>query len=196
MLDVTHAKYVSSCVDVADIPVHNGIEIVLLGRSNVGKSTFINKITNRKKLAYTSQTPGKTQTLNIYEINPNLVFVDVPGYGYAKVSKTQREAFGNMIEGYLLGSDKLKLALLLIDFKVGPTQDDLMMFDFLAYHNIPFVIIATKYDKIAKSKRKKQEDKIINQLGIQKDNIIFYSATDDVSVNKIKDMIENEISAS
>ena len=168
MLDVTHAKYVTSCVKVEDIPDHDGIEIVLLGRSNVGKSTFINKITNRKKLAYTSQTPGKTQ----------------------------REAFGNMIEGYLSGSDKLKLALLLIDFKVGPTQDDLIMFDFLAYHNIPFVIIATKYDKIAKSKRKKQEDKIINQLGIDKDNIIFYSATDDVSVNKIKDMIENEISAS
>lgn len=196
MLDVTQAKYVTSCVDYRDIPQHSGIEIVLLGRSNVGKSTFINKVTDRKKLAYTSQTPGKTQTLNIYDINPDLVFVDVPGYGYAKVSKKQRESFANMIEKYLSGSKKLKLAFLLVDFKVGPTEDDLIMFDFLVHHEIPFIIICTKYDKLAKSKRKKQEEKIINQLGITKENIIFYSATDNNSIMKVKDMIENEISAS
>src|SRR5699024_7654870 len=130
-------------------------EVALSGRSNVGKSTFINSMIGRKNMARTSQQPGKTQTLNFYDIDQQLVFVDVPGYGYAKVSKKQREQFGKMIEKYITEREQLKLVIQLIDIRHAPTQDDVLMYDFLKYYDLPVLIIATKQDKIAKGKIQK-----------------------------------------
>ncbi|MFZ8102334.1 ribosome biogenesis GTP-binding protein YihA/YsxC, partial [Staphylococcus arlettae] len=125
-------------------------EVALSGRSNVGKSSFINSMIGRKNMARTSQQPGKTQTLNFYNIDNQLVFVDVPGYGYAKVSKKQREAFGKMIEQYITERDSLKLVIQLVDLRHNPTEDDILMYNFLKYYELPTLVIATKEDKIAK----------------------------------------------
>ena len=130
-------------------------EVALSGRSNVGKSTFINSMIGRKNMARTSQQPGKTQTLNFFNIDNQLIFVDVPGYGYAKVSKKQREAFGKMIETYITTREALTLVIQLVDLRHPPTEDDVLMYDFLKYYDIPTLIIATKEDKIPKGKVQK-----------------------------------------
>lgn len=193
MIDVSNASYVASCVDEKKIPQHPGCEIVLLGRSNVGKSTFINRFTKRKKLAYFSQTPGKTQTMNIYYINDDLTFVDMPGYGYAQVSYTMREKFIKMIEKYLHNREELKLAIQFIDFKVGPTEDDLIMLDFLEQMNQDYIIICTKVDKIAKTKQKKQKEHLKSILNTNKP-IYFYSEKDINTLYNIYQAIEDKIS--
>ncbi|BAB06768.1 ribosome biogenesis GTP-binding protein YihA/YsxC [Halalkalibacterium halodurans] len=154
-------------------------EVALAGRSNVGKSSFINKMINRKKLARTSQRPGKTQTLNFYNINDILHFVDVPGYGFAKVSKKDREAWGRMIETYLQQRGQLKAVLQIIDIRHDPTKDDQLMYDWLKHFEIPVIIIATKCDKIPKGKWPKHVKNIASVL--EKDGgdpiVIFSSET-------------------
>lgn len=152
-------------------------EVALSGRSNVGKSSFINSMIGRKNMARTSQQPGKTQTLNFYNIDNQLVFVDVPGYGYAKVSKKQREAFGKMIEQYITERDSLKLVIQLVDLRHNPTEDDILMYNFLKYYELPTLVIATKEDKIAKAKVQKHLDNIQQKLEMEpEDQIISYSA--------------------
>ncbi|MGL4588736.1 MAG: ribosome biogenesis GTP-binding protein YihA/YsxC [Mycoplasmatales bacterium] len=164
MINVQNSKFLLSAVTEAHYPKHDQVEVILLGRSNVGKSTFINTFCRRKQLAKTSSKPGKTQLLNFFEINDELVFVDVPGYGYAKVSKKQREEFGAMIEEYLTTRANLKFACLLIDFKVGPTEDDQLMYTYLKHLDLPVLVVATKLDKIKKSARTKQENMIKQKL--------------------------------
>ncbi len=157
-------------------PEANKEEVVFLGRSNVGKSSFINCFTNKKKLAYTSSTPGKTQVINFFLINESFYLVDVPGYGYARVSKKQREAFGKMIERYLTVRENLKMAVLLVDFKVGPTQDDILMYDYLNYYNIKTLIVATKKDKVKSSLQAKHKKNILSKFeGLNKNDLIVYS---------------------
>ena len=152
-------------------------EVALSGRSNVGKSSFINSMIGRKNMARTSQQPGKTQTLNFYNIDNQLVFVDVPGYGYAKVSKKQREAFGKMIEQYITERDSLKLVIQLVDLRHNPTEDDILKYNFLKYYELPTLVIATKEDKIAKGKVQKHLDNIQQKLEMEpEDQIISYSA--------------------
>ncbi len=151
-------------------------EVVFLGRSNVGKSSFINSFTNKKKLAYTSSTPGKTQVINFFLVNESFYLVDVPGYGYARVSKKQREAFGKMIEKYLTIRESLKMAVLLVDFKVGPTEDDIMMYEFLKYYNIQTLIVATKKDKVKNSLQAKHKKNILNKMqGLDEKDLMVYS---------------------
>lgn len=165
-------------------------EVALSGRSNVGKSTFINSMIGRKNMARTSQQPGKTQTLNFYNIDDQLVFVDVPGYGYAKVSKTQREQFGKMIEKYITQREQLKLVIQLIDIRHNPTEDDILMYDFLKYYELPVLIIATKEDKIAKGKIQKHLKAIKERLELEEeDTIISYSSIN----NKNQQTIWNAI---
>lgn len=181
------------CTDPKDYPQHDAKEIVLLGRSNVGKSTFINKFFSRQKLAYTSSKPGKTQTLNFYSLNDELCFVDVPGYGYAKVSKKKREEFGKMIEKYLTTRNNLVYAILLIDFKVGPTSDDLLMYDFLKYANLKVFIVATKKDKIKKTARDKQSKIIKKKLDLERSDIfISYSSEEAGDIEKIRKIVLGE----
>ncbi len=152
-------------------------EIALAGRSNVGKSSFINKMINRKKLARTSQKPGKTQTLNFYEINEKLYFVDVPGYGFAKVPKKEREAWGRMIETYLQEREPLKAVILIIDIRHAPTADDKMMYKWLKHFDIPVILVATKADKVPKGKWQKQLKLIATELEkIKSDELFMFSA--------------------
>lgn len=191
MIDVTNSNLKVISVAKETYPEHDLKEVVLLGRSNVGKSTFINKFCNRKKLAYTSSKPGKTQTLNFYEINDQLCFVDVPGYGYAKTSKKERERFGVMIEEYLTHRDNLHFATLLVDFKVGPTEDDLLMYDFLKFHEIPVLLLCTKKDKISPSKRGKQTKMIKSKLNLEPtDTFVVYSSEDKNDLNNVYNTFE------
>ncbi|MBO3064021.1 ribosome biogenesis GTP-binding protein YihA/YsxC [Staphylococcus shinii] len=165
-------------------------EVGLSGRSNVGKSTFINSMIGRKNMARTSQQPGKTQTLNFYNIDNQLVFVDVPGYGYAKVSKKQREAFGKMIEKYISGREELKLVIQLIDLRHNPTEDDILMYNYLKYYEIPTFVVATKEDKIAKGKVQKHLANVQQKLEMEpEDEIISYSSIKNNNQQQIWDII-------
>lgn len=176
-MKVIDAKLLTSAVKPNQYPDLHLPEIALAGRSNVGKSSFINKMINRKKLARTSQKPGKTQTLNFYQINEEIIFVDVPGYGYAKVSKAEREAWGEMIETYFLQREQLCAALLIVDIRHNPTEDDQMMYEWLKHHGISVVVIATKADKISRGKRMKQVKQIRRSLAMdESDSLIPFSA--------------------
>lgn len=132
-------------------------EFLLVGRSNVGKSSFINTLINRKNFAHTSSKPGKTQTLNFYLVNEKFHLVDVPGYGYASVNKVQQKKFGLMIEEYITSRKNLKRVFLLVDYRHKPMEDDIIMFNFLKYYKIPVSIIATKVDKLSNNQIPKQE---------------------------------------
>ena len=152
-------------------------EFLLVGKSNVGKSSFINTILSRKNFARTSSKPGKTQTLNFYLVNNNFYLVDVPGYGYANVSKSVQKKFGLMIEEYITNRKKLKMVFMLIDFRHKPNENDVLMYDYLKYYNIPVSIIATKYDKVKSSQRNKNEKLIRSTLDIKEsDNLILFSS--------------------
>lgn len=174
---ITSSDIVISAVSKAQYPEGDLPEIALAGRSNVGKSSFINKMLNRKNLARTSSKPGKTQTLNFYIINESFYFVDVPGYGYARVSKSERAAWGKMIEGYLMGRPQLKCVISIVDLRHPPTSDDVLMYDFLKAYDIPVIIIATKADKIPKGKWNKHIKIVKETLDVQKgDPVIAFSS--------------------
>jgi GTP-binding protein len=176
-MKVTSSDIVISAVKREQYPDTTIPEFALAGRSNVGKSSFINKMLNRKGLARISSKPGKTQTLNFYLINEILHFVDVPGYGYAKVSKSEREAWGRMIETYFTTRDQLKAVVLIVDLRHPPTADDRMMYDFLKHYEIPCVIVATKADKIPKGKWQKHLKVTKETLDIHPhDHIILFSS--------------------
>ena len=170
--DLTHIA-----VRTSQYPEANKKEFLLVGKSNVGKSSFINTILSRKNFARTSSKPGKTQTLNFYLVNDEFYLVDVPGYGFANVSKSQQKKFGLMIEEYLTTRDNLKLVFMLIDFRHKPGENDILMYDYLKYYNVPVCIIATKYDKVKSSQRDKQEKLVRETLKIQEgDNLILFSS--------------------
>ena len=139
-------------------PIDGKPEFLLVGRSNVGKSSFINSILSRKNLAYTSSRPGKTQTLNFYNINGSFYLIDVPGYGYAAVDKKTQAKFGMMIEEYLEKREELKRVFMLIDFRHKPMEDDVLMYKYLKHYNIPVSIICTKLDKISKNNKDFDEE--------------------------------------
>lgn len=169
-------------------------EFLLVGRSNVGKSSFINTLIERKNFARTSSKPGKTQTLNFYLINDLFYLVDVPGYGYASVSKDTKKNFGLMIEEYLKNRPNLKHVFLLIDYRHKPTEDDCLMYDFLKYYNLDITIVATKYDKVSKNSRLKQ-DKLINdtlKIG-ESDNFITFSTVTKKGRNEILNIISTKM---
>ncbi|AXM89595.1 YihA family ribosome biogenesis GTP-binding protein [Anoxybacillus ayderensis] len=176
-MKITNVEMVISAVKPEQYPAGQLPEFALAGRSNVGKSSFINKMINRKNFARTSSKPGKTQTLNFYRINDALYFVDVPGYGFAKVSKTEREAWGKMIETYFTTREQLKAALLIVDLRHPPTKDDVMMYEFLKHYNIPTLVIATKADKIPRGKWQ-QHVKVVKETLrlIPDDELIIFSA--------------------
>ena len=176
-MKVTQAEIVMSAVKPEQYPTDGFPEFALAGRSNVGKSSFINKMINRKGLARTSSKPGKTQTLNFYKLNEALFFVDVPGYGYAKVSKSEREAWGKMIETYITSREPLRAMLLIIDLRHKPSADDVMMYDFLKHYDIPTIVIATKADKIPKGKWQKHLKVVRETLDLAKgDEIVLFSS--------------------
>ena len=163
-------------------------QFLLLGRSNVGKSSFINAITNRKSLARTSKTPGKTITLNYYLLNDNFYLVDAPGYGYAKRSKKQQDEFIEMLHYYLTSEPNLKDVFLFIDFKVGPTDLDIETLNFLQKLQKNVIIICTKYDKIRITKRRQQENLIKQKLKLS-NNIFFISNETKQNINLIQNYL-------
>lgn len=176
-MKVVSSDIVISAVRPEQYPETDLPEFALAGRSNVGKSSFINKMLNRKGLARISSKPGKTQTLNFYLINEILHFVDVPGYGYAKVSKSERAAWGRMIETYFTSREQLKAAVLIVDLRHPPTQDDIMMYDFLKHYGIPCIIIATKADKIPRGKWQKHLKVTKETLDLEEnDQIVLFSS--------------------
>ena len=175
-MKITNVEFVTSAVRRSQYPIDKKDEFLLVGRSNVGKSSFINTLVNRKNLARISAIPGKTQTLNFYLINESFYLVDVPGYGFAKVSKGLKNKFGLIIEDYLKERDNLKMVFMLIDFRHKPTNDDVMMYDYLKYYNIPVTIIATKSDKVSKNSYDKNKRIIKDTLKlVESDNLILFS---------------------
>lgn len=176
-MKVNNVEMVISAVKPEQYPDDGLPEFALAGRSNVGKSSFINKMINRKSLARTSSKPGKTQTLNFYRIEDMIYFVDVPGYGFAKVSKREREAWGQMIEIYMRSRKKLRAVMLIVDLRHPPTEDDVMMYDFLKYYEIPCIVIATKADKIPKGKWSKHLKITKEKLNmVPDDEIVTFSS--------------------
>ena len=168
-----------------DIP-----EVALAGRSNVGKSSFINTMLNRKNLARTSGKPGKTQLLNFFNIDDKLRFVDVPGYGYARVSKKEREKWGKMIEEYLTTRENLRAVVSLVDLRHEPSADDVQMYEFLKYYEIRVILVATKADKIPRGKWNKHESMIKKKLDFDKtDTFIIFSSVNKTGVEEAWDAI-------
>ncbi|MET3850683.1 ribosome biogenesis GTP-binding protein YihA/YsxC [Paenibacillus sp. OAE614] len=182
-MKVTNAEFIISAVGPDQYPVDALPEIALAGRSNVGKSSLINRMINRKNLARTSSTPGKTQHMNYYRINEALYFVDFPGYGYAKVSKTQRAAWGKMIEKYMLERQTLKLVLMVVDLRHPPTKDDVMMYDWLQHYDIPICVVATKADKIPKSRWQKHVKQMKESLLLRSTDL-FVMFSSELGVGK------------
>ncbi|MFF2874759.1 ribosome biogenesis GTP-binding protein YihA/YsxC [Gottfriedia sp. NPDC057991] len=190
-MKVTTADIVISAVRPNQYPDTQFPEIALAGRSNVGKSSFINKMLNRKALARTSSKPGKTQTLNFFLINEQLFYVDVPGYGYAKVSKKEREAWGKMIETYITTREQLRAVILLVDLRHSPTEDDVMMYNFLKHYGIPVIIVATKADKIPKGKWDKHAKVVREKLQIEEgDELILFSSETGMGKEKAWSVID------
>lgn len=182
---IHNVEMVISAVKPEQYPEDGLPEFALAGRSNVGKSSFINRMINRKSMARTSSKPGKTQTLNFYKIEERLFFVDVPGYGYAKVSKSERAAWGKMIEQYITMREPLRAVVLIVDLRHNPTADDMMMYDFLKHYNIPCIVIATKADKIPKGKWDKHKSIIKKKLDMVKgDPIITFSSEKSLGIEE------------
>ena len=170
-------------------------EFLLIGKSNVGKSSFINTLVNRKNIARTSSVPGKTQTLNFYLVNNEFYLVDAPGYGYASVNKAQQKKFGLMIEEYLEKRSELKRVFLLIDFRLKPSENDLIMYNFLKYYNIPVTVVATKTDKVGTSKKDRNLKIIKDTLDlVVGDNIVLFSSVSKMGKEEISNLIEDLIS--
>ncbi len=193
-MKVHNVEMVISAVRPDQYPEDGLPEFALAGRSNVGKSSFINRMIGRKALARISSKPGKTQTLNFYKIEEQLFFVDVPGYGYAKVSKTEREAWGKMIERYFTGRQELKAVVQIIDLRHPPTADDRMMYDFLKHYNIPCIVIATKADKIPKGKWDKHKKIVKETLELEKsDPLIVFSSETGLGFEEAWKTIENKM---
>ncbi len=194
LMKIKQAEFIISAVSAAQYPDSNLPEIALAGRSNVGKSSLINKMLGRKQLARTSSSPGKTQTLNFYFINQSLYVVDLPGYGYARVSKTKRALWGTFIESYLLEREPLKLLLLLVDLRHPPSMDDQQMYQWLIYHDIPVLVVATKTDKIPKTQRVKHTKIIRERLGmIPSKPLVLFSTIERMGEELIWEIIENAV---
>ena len=184
----------SVAVRTTQYPTDNKPEFLIVGRSNVGKSSFINTLVNRKNLARTSAKPGKTQTLNFYNIDDLCYLVDVPGYGYAAVSNKKQEKFGLMIEEYIMNRPNLKHVFLLVDYRHKPTDNDLIMYDFLKYYNLTVTVVCTKYDKIKKSQKEKQNKLIENTIDLALgDEIIYFSKITKVGRDKIIKVMESKL---
>ncbi|WP_461204723.1 ribosome biogenesis GTP-binding protein YihA/YsxC [Clostridium sp. DL1XJH146] len=183
---IKKSEFLISAVSPSQYPTDNKTEIAFVGRSNVGKSSLINTICNRKKLAKTSGKPGKTRLINFFTINDQFYFVDLPGYGFAKVSKVEKEKWGKMIEKYLTDRIPLKRIILLVDSRHKPTNDDIAMYEWIKHFDYEAIIVATKSDKLKKSELNKNKKIIKETLNISKeDRLIFFSALKKTGIEEI-----------
>ena len=168
-------------------------EIAMVGKSNVGKSSLINNMTGNSKLARTSSEPGKTRLVNLYLINEAFFLVDLPGYGFAKAPKQEKQKWADMIEGYLRGSEHLKRVFQLVDVRHAPTEDDQLMVEYLRHYDIPFTVVATKADKLSKAQRGRSIPVICRTLGVQPWEVMVHSSKDGTGKDKLLELIEAEI---
>lgn len=180
---ISEIKYITSGMKKEHFPTDGKNEYLFLGRSNVGKSSLINFLTNRKNIARTSKTPGKTIMLNFFLINEDFYFVDSPGYGYAKRSKKQIEEFGKMLEGYIKNRESLKKVFLLVDYKVGPTNDDLIMYNYLLHFDINLVIVATKIDKLNQKEKSASKKRFEEHFKGQR--VVLTSTQKNIGLNEL-----------
>lgn len=182
------------CGITSKLPENSLPEVAFAGKSNVGKSSLINALMNRKSYARISAQPGKTQTINYYNINEELYYVDLPGYGYAKVTESVKEKWGTMIEHYLQSSKQLRMVFLLIDIRHKPSKNDVMMYDWILHNGYQPVIIATKLDKLKRSQVAKHVKEIRTELQMDKEIPIFpFSALSKQGREEIWDFIENQV---
>lgn len=185
-MKINSVELIISAVRRSQYPTDEKPEYLLVGRSNVGKSSFINTIINRKNYARTSATPGKTQTINFYLVNEEFYLVDAPGYGFAALSKAKQKKFGLMMEDYLQNRSNLKQVFLLIDFRHKPSKDDIMMYNFLKHYKIPVTIVATKTDKVGVTSHQKQKNLILNDLDlVVGDEFIMFSNVSKVGKTEV-----------
>lgn len=190
-MKINSVKLDISAVRRSQYPTNNNSEFLLVGRSNVGKSSFINTVIGRKNYARTSATPGKTQTINFYNVNEQFYLVDAPGYGFATLSKQKQKKFGLMMEDYLVNRKQLKQVFMLIDFRHKPTSDDLIMYNYLKHYQLPVTIVATKVDKIGITLQQKQRTLILESLDlvVGDDFVMFSNVTKegkDLIIKKIE----------
>lgn len=191
-MKINNVSLFVSAVRRSQYPEDRRPEFLLVGRSNVGKSSFINTIVGRKNIARTSARPGKTQTLNFYNVNDLIYLVDVPGYGYAAVNKELQKKFGMMIEEYLKTRTNLKRVFMLIDFRHKPTEDDVIMYNFLKYYNIPVTLVATKVDKVPVTKKDKCLKSIKDTIDlVMGDDIVLFSSVSKLGKDDILKTIES-----
>lgn len=175
-------------------PTDNKPEFLLIGRSNVGKSSFTNSIMERRDFARISGKPGKTQTINFYKVNDAFYLVDVPGYGYASVSHNKQKKFGMMIEEYLSERKELKWVFMLVDFRHKPTEDDLLMYNFLKFHGVKVILVATKVDKVGTTQRDKCKKQITDNIDLALgDELVLFSSKTKLGKKEIQNMIEKEV---
>lgn len=177
------------------LPPNEVPEIAFAGRSNVGKSSLLNKLFNRKSLARVSSVPGKTITINFYDVD-GYKFVDLPGYGYAKLSKSERDRFGELMEGYFQSGRNIKLVVQLVDMRHKPSQDDFAMIDFMQQMDIPFIVVCTKADKLKVKEFKRREKEIKEELSMVDENLIIpFSSQSGLGLDTVKMLIEKSLGA-
>jgi len=194
-MNVNNVELEQVCGMKSQFPTTGLPEVAFAGKSNVGKSSLLNTLINRKALARTSGQPGKTRTINFYNVEEKVYFVDLPGYGYAKVSKTEREKWGKFIENYLRNRETLKQVVLLVDFRHEPGANDIQMYEWLLYYDLEVVVVATKKDKIKKSQMNKHRAAIRRSLGMPKDaKLILFSSISKEGKDELWKEIEEAIS--
>lgn len=191
-INFNNAQFVTSYFDGKKIDRPQKPEIVLVGRSNVGKSSLINKLLNRKSLARVSSTPGKTISVNYYDIDGKFDLVDLPGYGFAKRPKTEQAAWGKLTEGYFSAGRDIRLILLLVDLRHPPSKDDEVMFDWLMQSQTLFTVVATKADKLNKTEAKKNVDALSEKFGI---NVIPFSSLNGTGCEELRQIITDLVLA-
>ena len=193
-MKITNVDLSNVAVRRSQYPTDGKPEFLLIGRSNVGKSSFTNTIMERKNFARISGKPGKTQTINFYKVNDAFYLVDVPGYGYASASHTQQRKFGMMIEEYLSERKELNQVFMLVDFRHKPTEDDLLMYNFLKFHGVKVTLIATKVDKIGTTQREKYKKQILDNIDLAMgDGLVLFSSQTKLGKKEIQGLIEKEV---
>ena len=195
-MKITSAEYLKSVLKQDDLPKDNRPELAFVGRSNVGKSSLLNTLLRRKGLAKTSSTPGKTQTINFFEINKQFYFVDLPGYGYAKVPKATKDAWNRYMRDYLFNREPLKMAAVLLDARHTPTVNDAEMIDMLAEAEVTTLLVATKIDKLSRNQCVKQLQIIKSNLGLEADEYVLpFSSVTGEGVQPMWEIISDILTA-